>query len=81
MSREGTRGYGRIARVCDGVENNVAGQDKDTGIRGQGKWRELSNGYTNSSLFSAAELALVVAGEKAIYFPFLLLRQIYILPL
>lgn len=51
MSREGTRGYGRIARECDGVENNVAGQDKDTGIRGQGKWCELSNGYTNSSLF------------------------------
>lgn len=36
MSREGTRGYGRIARECDGVENNVAGRDKDRGIRGQG---------------------------------------------
>lgn len=37
MSREGTRGYGRIAREYDGVENNVAGRDKDTGIRRAGE--------------------------------------------
>lgn len=37
MSRGGTRGYGRIAREYDGVENDVAGRDKDPGIRGAGE--------------------------------------------
>lgn len=37
MSREGTRGYGRMAREYDGVENNVAGRDKDIGIREAGE--------------------------------------------
>lgn len=37
MSREGTRGYGRIAREYDGVENNAAGRDKAMGIRGAGE--------------------------------------------
>lgn len=37
VSREGTRGYGRMAREYDGVENNVAGRDKDTAIRGAGE--------------------------------------------
>lgn len=37
MSREGTRGYGRIATEYDGVENNAAGRDKDTRIRRAGE--------------------------------------------
>jgi len=34
VSREGTRGYGRMAGEYDGVENSVAGRDKDIAIRG-----------------------------------------------
>lgn len=37
MSREGTRGYGRMAGEYDGVENSVAGRDKDIAIRGAGE--------------------------------------------